>query len=81
LFLANLTAPVSSFSWLRSESHQTPIEIKHVVMFYDRPGGLGHPRETLVPSRGQWVVTFNVAVAIATPVLKWLTAWAIQCCT
>jgi hypothetical protein len=51
------------------------------VMFYDRPGGLGHPRETLVPRRVQLVVTFNVAVAIATPVLKWLTAWAIQCCT
>lgn len=35
----NLTAPVFSFSWLRNESHQTPIEIKLVVMFYDRPGG------------------------------------------
>jgi len=50
-------------------------------MFYDRPGGLCHPRETLVPSRVQLIVTFTVAVTIATPVLKWFTAWAIQCCT
>jgi hypothetical protein len=81
LLFANLTAPVFSFNWLRRESHQTPIEIKLIVMLYESPDGFCRPRETLVPRRVQLVVTFNVAVIISTPVLKWLTAWAIQCCT
>ena len=54
-FLQTLTAPVSSLCWLRSESHQTPVGIKLAAMLRDRPGGLYHPRETLVPSRVQWV--------------------------
>ena len=41
--------------WLRTESHQTPIRIKLAAMLSDRPGGLCHPRETLVPSRVQGV--------------------------
>lgn len=49
-----------------------------VAMLCERPGDICHPRETLVPSRVQWIVTLRVAVCIATPVLRWLTAWAIQ---
>ena len=41
--------------WLRTESHQTPVEIKLAAMLCDRPGGVCHPRETLVPSRVQGV--------------------------
>jgi len=54
-FLQTLIAPVFSLCWLRTESHQTPIEIKLAAMLCDRPGGLCHPRETLVPSRVQGV--------------------------
>jgi hypothetical protein len=54
-FLQTLTAPVFSLCRLRTESHQTPIGIKLAAMLCDCPGGLCHPRETLVPSRVQWV--------------------------
>jgi hypothetical protein len=38
--------------WLRSESHQTPIGIKRVASVARcRPGGIHHPRKTLVPTR------------------------------
>ena len=48
-----LTAPVFSLCRLRTESHQTPVGIKLAAMLRDRPGGVCHPRETLVPSRVQ----------------------------
>src|ERR1700676_5013561 len=54
-FLQTLTAPVFSLCWLRTESHQTPVRIKLAAMLCDRPGGLCHPRETLVPRRVQGV--------------------------
>ena len=54
-FLQTLNAPVFSRCWLRTESHQTPVGIKLAAMRCDRPGGLCHPRETLVPSRVQGV--------------------------
>jgi hypothetical protein len=76
--LQTLTAPVFSLHWLRTEPRQSPIGFKHVAMFCDRPGGMGRPRETLVPSCVQGVGHIRVAVATATPVRYWLTAWAIQ---
>ena len=78
VFLQSLTASVFSLRWLRTESRQSPIRFKHVAMCCDRPGGLGRPRETLVPSRVQGVGHIPVAVAMATPVRNGLTAWAIQ---
>lgn len=48
--MQTLTAPVFSLCRLRTESHQTPVGIKLAAMLCDRPGGLCHPRETLVPS-------------------------------
>ena len=78
VFLQTLTASVFSLRWLRTESRQSPIRFKHVAMYCDRPGGMGRPRETLVPSRVQGVGHIGVAVAMATPVRYWLTAWAIQ---
>ena len=54
-FLQTLTAPAFSLCWLRTKSHQTPVGIKLAAMCRDRPGGLCHPRETLVPSRVQGV--------------------------
>ena len=53
--LQTLTAPVFSLCRLRTESHQTPVGIKLAAMLCDRPGGVCHPRETLVPSRVQGV--------------------------
>jgi len=54
-FLQKLTAPAFSLCWLRTKSHQTPVGIKLAAMLCDRPGGLCHPRETLVPSHVQGV--------------------------
>ena len=78
IFLQTLTASVFSLRWLRTESRQSPIRFKHVAMCCDRRGGLGRPRETLVPNRVQGVGHIPVAVAMATPVRNGLTAWAIQ---
>src|SRR5450432_4836742 len=78
VFLQTLTASVFSLRWLRTESRQSPIRFKHVAICCDRPGGMGRPRETLVPSRVQGVSHILVAVALATPVRNGLTAWAIQ---
>ena len=58
-FAQTLTAPVFSLCWLRTESHQTPIRIKLAAMLCDRPGGLSHPRETLVPSHVQGVACIH----------------------
>jgi hypothetical protein len=78
IFLQTLTASVFSLRWLRTESRQSPIRFKPVAMCCDRPGGIGRPRETLVPSRVQGVSHIPVAVARATPVRNGLSAWAIQ---
>ena len=77
-FLQTLTAPVFSLCRLRTESRQSPIRDLACCDTLRPPWRLVPPQRNVgaKPVSKGW--TFEMAVAVATPVRCWLAAWAIQ---